>query len=119
MVSRHTETEGTAGGTGRRSFLALVGLAATASTTQAAAAAEPAASTSAVDPALVDAGLEPVEALLAYVEAVYGDRLDEDDGETVLAGIEGSLAAGDAFREVGLENADEPAFSFSAYRGEQ
>ncbi len=116
MVSRHTETEG---GTGRRSFLALVGLAATASTAQGAAAAEPAASASGASPALVDADLEPAEALLAYVEAVYGDRLDEADGETVLAGIEGSLASGEAFREVGLENADEPAFGFEAYRGEE
>ncbi|WP_331233709.1 hypothetical protein [Natronorarus salvus] len=111
--------EGTVRRTGRRSFLTLVGLAVTASTAQTAAATEPAASTSGADPMLVDADLEPAEALLAYVEAVYGDRLGEDDGETILAGIEGSLASGDAFREVGLENDDEPAFSFSAYRGEQ
>jgi hypothetical protein len=34
-------------------------------------------------------------------------------------GIEGSLDSAAAFREVGLENADEPAYGFAAYRGDR
>jgi len=122
MVSRRVRTNGTTGEratAGRRGFLTLVGLAVAAGASQGTAAASQGAGADAEPAALVDADLEPAEALLAYVEAVYGDRLDGDDGETILAGIEGSLASGGAFREVGLENADEPAFTFSAYRGEE
>lgn len=63
--------------------------------------------------------LEPAEALLAYVEALYGDRLDEEDREVILGGIEGSLASADAFGEVGLRNSDPPAYRFRAYRGDE
>lgn len=61
--------------------------------------------------------LDPAEALLAYVEASYGDRLDEEDLDVVLGGIEGSLESAAAFRDIGLENGDEPAYGFGAYRG--
>lgn len=101
--------------TRRRTFLALLGATAVASATNAGAADEseerPTESGTATE-------LDPAEALLAYVEASYGDRLDEDDRDVVLAGIEGSLDSAEALREVGLENADEPAYGFAAYRGD-
>ncbi|WP_293028530.1 hypothetical protein [Natronococcus sp.] len=62
---------------------------------------------------------EPAEALLAYVVANYGDRFDDEDREVIREGIEGSLASADAFGDVELENADEPAYGFSAYRGDR
>lgn len=105
--------------TGRRTFLALLG--ATVGTAAVGGAPDESttqASQSAgfVREADAEADLEPADALLAYVEALYGDRLGEADLETVRAGIEGSLGSGDAFREVGLENGDEPAYGFRAYR---
>jgi hypothetical protein len=101
--------------THRRTFLALLGATAVASATSTGAAeTDETADESAED--AVD--LEPAEALVAYVSANYGDRLDDDDLEVIREGIEGSLASGAAFREVGLENADEPAYGFSAYRGD-
>ncbi|MCL7417683.1 MAG: hypothetical protein M8354_07585, partial [Halalkalicoccus sp.] len=81
--------------------------------------------TEAIDPAEQDLGprategLDPAEALLAYIEALYGDRLDEEDLSVVLGGIEGSLESASAFRKVGLENGDEPAYGFSAYRSDE
>ncbi|MEM4782659.1 MAG: hypothetical protein QXG03_14000 [Halalkalicoccus sp.] len=99
----------------RRTFLALLGAATGAAALDRTASEQPVASAQAsVEP---PEDLDPAEALLAYVEALYGDRLDEEDLEVVLAGIEGSLDSAAAFREVGLENADEPAYGFSAYRG--
>lgn len=99
--------------TRRRTFLALLGATAVASATNADAADESEERSTESGAA---AELDPVEALLAYVEAAYGDRLDEDDRDVVLAGIEGSLDSAAALRKTGLENADEPAYGFSAYR---
>ena len=108
--------------TRRRTFLALLGAATAVSADVAGAATdessqeqEQESDSSDRDPVDVEA-LEPAEALLAYVVSRYGDRLDEDDREVIRDGIEGSLASGAAFREVGLENEDEPAYQFSAYR---
>ena len=108
--------------THRRTFLALLGAATavsaetTGATTDESPAEQEADSTT--DGALETLeALEPAEALLAYVVSQYGDRLDEDDREVIREGIEGSLASRAAFREVGLENSDEPAYRFSAYRG--
>lgn len=59
----------------------------------------------------------PIEALLALVQSVYGP-LDENETQQVrgvLDGLAQSLAAIDAFP---LDNADEPAPAFSAYRAD-
>lgn len=104
--------------THRRTFLALLGAATAVSAETTGATDESPAeqdTDSTTDGALET--LEPAEALLAYVVSQYGDRLDEEDREVIREGIEGSLASGEAFREVGLENEDEPAYQFSAYRG--
>ncbi|TYL39273.1 hypothetical protein CV102_08315 [Natronococcus pandeyae] len=103
--------------TRRRTFLALLGAATVASATSTGTADETDGERE-VEPTVPMEDLEPAEALLAYVVANYGDRLDDEDREVIHEGIEGSLASADAFREVGLENADEPAYGFSAYRGD-
>ncbi|MFU8866297.1 hypothetical protein [Natronococcus sp.] len=103
--------------TRRRTFLALLGAATAASTTSAGTADET-GEEGETAPAESIEELEPAEALLAYVVANYGDRLDDEDREVIREGIEGSLASADAFGDVGLENADEPAYGFSAYRGD-
>jgi hypothetical protein len=104
--------------TRRRTFLALLGAAAVASTASTGTANE-SDEEGETDPAEPTEELEPAEALLAYVVANYGDRLADEDREVVREGIEGSLAAADAFGDVGLENTDEPAYGFSAYRGDR
>lgn len=101
--------------TRRRTFLALLGATAAASATNAGAAESEERSGGPTEAARLD----PAEALLAYVVANYGDRLEDEDLEVVREGIEGSLDSAAAFREVGLENADEPAYGFSAYRGDR
>ncbi|MDG5821768.1 hypothetical protein [Natronococcus sp. A-GB7] len=101
--------------TRRRTFLTLLGAA-----TMASAASTGTAEETDSEEVMVTSGeLEPSEALLAYVVANYGDRLDDEDREVIREGIEGSLASADAFGDVGLENADEPAYGFSAYRGDR
>ena len=103
--------------TRRRTFLALLGAATVASATSTGTAEETDGEQE-VKPAEPMGDLEPAEALLAYVVANYGDRLEAEDREVIREGIEGSLASADAFGDVGLENADEPAYGFSAYRGD-
>ncbi|MFC4438672.1 MULTISPECIES: hypothetical protein [Natrialbaceae] len=104
--------------TRRRTFLALLGAATVASATGTGTAEEVDGEREA-EPVEPTGELEPAEALLAYVVANYGDRLDDEDREVIREGIEGSLGSAAAFREVGLENADEPAYGFSAYRGDR
>ena len=106
--------------TNRRTFLALLGVAAATSAagTNAVSATATSNGESSSEAADTDPD-DPATALLEYVVALYGDRLDDDDLEIVRGGIEGSLAAGEAFRDVGLENADAPAFGFDAYRGDE
>lgn len=99
--------------TRRRTFLALLGATAVASATNAGAADE--SEERPTEPGAT-AELDPAEALLAYVVANYGDRFEDEDLDVIREGIEGSLDSAAAFREVGLENADEPAYGFSAYR---
>ncbi|MDG5761361.1 hypothetical protein QA600_18690 [Natronococcus sp. A-GB1] len=101
--------------TRRRTFLTLLGAAAVAS----AAGTGTAEETDSEEVGETSGELEPAEALLAYVVANYGDRLDDEDRDVIREGIEGSLASADAFGDVGLENADEPAYGFSAYRGDR
>jgi hypothetical protein len=102
--------------TRRRTFLALLGAAAAAGATNAGAATEREGRSA--KPEEVPE-FEPAEALLAYVVASYGDRFEDDDLDVIREGIEGSLDSAAAFREVGLENADEPAYGFAAYRGDR
>lgn len=102
--------------TRRRTFLTLLGATAVASATNAGAADE--SEDRLTEPGAA-AELDPAEALLAYVVANYGDRLENEDLDVIRGGIEGSLDSAAAFREVGLENADEPAYGFAAYRGDQ
>lgn len=66
-----------------------------------------------------EAGEEPAgtEALVDYVEARWGDLLSAEDREQVRASVAGNLRAASALDEVELQNADEPAFAFSPYRG--
>lgn len=103
--------------TDRRTFLTLLGAVVAASGVAAGGTdeVESAAKQSMASDATTER-VDPAEALLAYVEASYGDRLDGDDLDVVLADIEESLDSAAALREVGLENADEPAYEFSAYR---
>ncbi|MGH7413974.1 MAG: hypothetical protein ACREKJ_07210 [Candidatus Rokuibacteriota bacterium] len=59
-----------------------------------------------------------VETLLALVRERYGSRLDADQLAAVRTAIEGIVQAARALRAVRLDNADEPAQPFAAYRGD-
>lgn len=59
------------------------------------------------------------DALLDYVRARYGERLDEEALEIVREEIAGSLRSAEALREVPLENGDEPACAFRAWRADE
>lgn len=58
-----------------------------------------------------------VDALLDYVQTLYGERLSADDLAQIREGIVSGLRAGERIREVPLANADEPGFAFRPYRG--
>lgn len=57
--------------------------------------------------------------LLAYLDAKYGDRFDTERRDELRERVAGFQEAGETLSEAGLENGDEPAFSFAAYRGEE
>lgn len=57
------------------------------------------------------------EALAAYVEARWGDRLSENHLEQIRSSVAGNLRAASTIGEVPLENGDGPAFVFRPYRG--
>lgn len=59
------------------------------------------------------------EALLGYIEANYGDRLSEEELQSIEADIAADLEAAAAVNDVPLENGDAPAFGFEVYRGEE
>lgn len=66
-----------------------------------------------------DADLPPgTEGLLAYVEANYGDQLSDEQLDGVQEGIAGNLRAAAAVDEVDLDYTTGPAFTFTAYRGD-
>jgi hypothetical protein len=109
----------------RRSFLALVGVAVGTGAVGSVAAddqGDDEAGTS-EDEDEIDGGEAErppgTDALLGYIEARYGDRLDEDQRAEVAEQIAGSLESAAVIGEVDLENGDEPAFRFSAYRGDE
>ncbi|WP_129116964.1 hypothetical protein [Halegenticoccus tardaugens] len=88
------------------------------------ALSEPAAADAADDasakPASVEGDDAPpgTDALLAYVEANYGEELTDDRLDAVRAGIEADLRAAAEVRAVDLDPATEPAFAFRPHRGE-
>ncbi len=59
-----------------------------------------------------------VEALIAVVRAVYGERISEEQMERVRDGVKGLRDVAAALYAYPLTNADEPDPIFAAYRGE-
>lgn len=57
--------------------------------------------------------------LLAFLDAQYGGRFDADRRDQLRDSVAGLRENGEALREADLENGDEPAFTFAAYRGEE
>ena len=108
---------------GRRSFLALVGVAVGSGAVGSVVAND---DEDEAEPNGEDEtnggeteGPPGTDALFGYIEARYGDRLDGGRHEEVTEQIAGSLESAAAISEVDLENGDEPAFRFSAYRGDE
>jgi len=58
------------------------------------------------------------EALVAYLEARYGDRFDDDRRERLADAVADVREAGETVRSESLDNAEGPAFAFEPYRGE-
>jgi len=58
------------------------------------------------------------EALAGIVKLRYGARLDDAALKDVTRGIDGGLKGAAALRKVPLENGDEPAFVFRAWRSD-
>lgn len=56
--------------------------------------------------------------LVALLDALYGDRFDDDRRESLREQVAELREMGDELRETGLSNDDEPAFAFAPYRGE-
>ncbi len=54
--------------------------------------------------------------LMGLVEERYGERLTEEQLESVEKSLKSVMDAGKALREVPLENADEPYTVFKPYR---
>ncbi|WP_117593699.1 hypothetical protein [Haloprofundus halophilus] len=59
------------------------------------------------------------DALLAYVEANYGDQLSDDQLDAVRTRLAGILASGGAVGEFDLAYTTDPAYTFEPYRGEE
>lgn len=57
--------------------------------------------------------------LLAYLDAQYGDRFDTDRRDALRDRVGSLREVGETVSEADLENGDEPAFTFAAYRGEE
>jgi len=57
--------------------------------------------------------------LLASLDAQYGDRFDTERREELRDRVGDIREAGETLSEAGLENGDEPSFTFAAYRGEE
>ena len=65
-----------------------------------------------------EAPSEEALALAAIVKLRYGSRLDEAALKEITRSLDGSLKSAAALRKVPLDNADEPAFVFRAWRSE-
>jgi len=59
------------------------------------------------------------EALAGIVKMRYGTRLDDAAMKEITRGLDGGLKGAAALRKVPLENSDEPAFVFRAWRGDR
>ncbi|WP_224448219.1 hypothetical protein [Haloprofundus salilacus] len=59
------------------------------------------------------------DALLAYVEANYGDQLSDDQLDAVRTRLAGILASGEAVGKFELAYTTDPAYTFEPYRGEE
>ncbi|MFB6220177.1 MAG: hypothetical protein ABEH90_01945 [Halolamina sp.] len=57
--------------------------------------------------------------LLAYLDAQYGDRFDAERRERLRDRVASLRVAGETLSEADLENGDEPATTFAAYRGDE
>ncbi len=106
--------------TGRREFLVTVGLAGVSSALAPAAAslaqAPPTAPPAKADTAAAQAG-EPsadARALADIVQRRYGEHLTPQQLDAVRADFDDTLKATKRLREVKLQNADEPDFTFKA-----
>lgn len=105
----------------RRSFLALVGITVGAASSAGSVVANEEQADEETESANEEEAERPAEAdaLLGYIDARYGDRLDKDQRAEVGEQIAGSLEDAATVGEVELENGDEPAFRFQADRGEE
>jgi hypothetical protein len=59
------------------------------------------------------------EALASIVKMRYGARLDDAAMKEITRGLDGGLKGAAALRKVPLENSDEPAFVFRAWRSDR
>jgi len=59
-----------------------------------------------------------VEAMIALVRGRYGDRLGPEELAAVRTAVEGLVQAAHALRAVRLDNSEEPAQPFAAYRAD-
>lgn len=57
--------------------------------------------------------------LVAYLDAQYGDRFDEERLDELTERVADLRETGETLAEEDLSNGDEPAFAFRAYRGEE
>jgi hypothetical protein len=61
---------------------------------------------------------QEAQALAGIVKLRYGSRLDDAAMQDITRSLDGSLKTVAALRKLPLENSDEPAFLFHAWRGE-
>lgn len=68
-----------------------------------------------------DDGVEPAGTveLQALLDAQYGDRFDTERREELRDSVASLRKACRTVNEADLENSDEPAFTFAAYRGDE
>jgi hypothetical protein len=57
-------------------------------------------------------------ALVAYLEARYGDRFDDERRGKLADAVAEVREEGETLRASSLDNAEGPAFAFEPYRGE-
>lgn len=57
--------------------------------------------------------------LVAVLESAYGEHFDDERRAAVAKRVADFREAAAALREADLENGDEPAFGFRAYRGDE
>lgn len=123
----HRETNSRKAPTGlrRRTVLSALAAAGFLGSTESAAAENDDDAIDGDDSADADAAAQqadvPVgtDALLAYVEANYGEQLNDDQLDDIRTRIAGILASGEAVGEFELAYTTDPAYAFEPYRGEE